>query len=184
MPSLLVVAGPNGCGKSTLTRTTWFGNVDIIDPDAIARSIRLGEPLRAGHEALRRRRDALAAGRSHLVETTLAGSGILHHMAAARQAGYRVVLHYVSVASPERALDRIRSRVALGGHDVPEADVRRRFVRSHANLPAAMARADDALLYDNTDPDRPHREVAILRDGVWWVARAAPDWVAAALARS
>ena len=106
-----------------------------------------GDPVRAGREALRRRRDALGAGRSHLVETTLAGSGILRHMTAARREGYRIVLHYVSVVSPDRALDRIRNRVALGGHDIPEADVRRRFVRSHANLPAAMeARGPDRAL--------------------------------------
>ena len=37
MPTLHVVAGPNGCGKSTLTRTTWLSGLDIIDPDAIAR---------------------------------------------------------------------------------------------------------------------------------------------------
>ncbi|MYJ72727.1 MAG: Zeta toxin family protein [Rhodospirillaceae bacterium] len=183
MPNLLVVSGPNGCGKSTLTRTTWFGDVDIIDPDAIARSIASGDPLQAGREALRRRRDALAAGRSHLVETTLAGSGIFRHMTAARREGYRIVLHYVSVASPERALDRIRNRAALGGHDIPEADARRRFTRSHANLPAAIARADEVLLYDNTDPDWPHREVAILKDGAWWVAEAVPGWAAEALAR-
>lgn len=54
----------------------------------------------------------------------------------------RIVLHYVSVGSREQALDRISNRVALGGHDVPEVDVRRRFTRSHTNVPAAMARAD------------------------------------------
>lgn len=183
MPNLLVVAGPNGCGKSTLTRMSAFKGLEIIDPDAIARSIVSGDPVQAGREALRRRRDALAAGRSHLVETTLAGSGILRHMTAARRKGYRIVLHYVSVASPDRALDRIRNRVALGGHDIPEADVRRRFARSHTNLPAAVTRADEALLYDNTDPDRPHREVAILKDGAWWVAEAVPGWAAEALAR-
>ena len=183
MPNLLVVSGPNGCGKSTLTRMSAFRGLEIIDPDAIARSIASGDPLQAGREALRRRRDALAAGRSHLVETTLAGSGIFRHMTAARREGYRIVLHYVSVASPDRALDRIRNRVALGGHDIPEADARRRFARSHANLPAAIARAEEVLLYDNTDPDRPHREVAILKDGAWWVAEAVPGWAAEALAR-
>ncbi|MCY3829751.1 MAG: hypothetical protein OXF89_11500 [Rhodospirillaceae bacterium] len=183
MPNLLVVAGPNGCGKSTLTRMSAFKGLEIIDPDAIARSIVSGDPVQAGRKALRRRRDALAAGRSHLVETTLAGSGILRHMTAARRKGYRIVLHYVSVAAPDRALDRIRNRVALGGHDIPEADVRRRFARSHTNLPAAVTRADEALLYDNTDPDRPHREVAILKDGAWWVAEAVPGWAAEALAR-
>ena len=90
----------------------------------------------------------------------------------------------MSVASPDQALDRIRNRVALGGHDVPEADARRRFARSHANLPAAIARTDEAMLYDNTDPDRPHREVAILKDGAWWVAGAVPGWAVEALART
>jgi len=183
MPTLLVVAGPNGCGKSTLTRMNGFEGVDIIDPDAIARGMMAGGPGQAAREALRRRRVAIAAGRTHLVETTLAGSGILRHMTAARQAGYRIVLHYISVGTPELALDRIRSRVALGGHDIPEVDARRRFARSHANLPVAIERADGVLLYDNTDPDRPHQEVAILKSWAWWVAEAVPGWTAAALAR-
>ncbi|MDD9996848.1 MAG: hypothetical protein OXI95_02985 [bacterium] len=68
------------------------------------------------------------------------------------------------------------NRVALGGHDVPEADVRRRFARSRANLPAAIAQTEMALLYDNSDPDWPHREVAILKDGVWWLAGSVPGW--------
>ena len=184
MAALYLVAGPNGCGKSTLTRMSGFSGLDIIDADAIARGLTSGSPGQAAREALRRRRDALVAGRPHLVETTLAGSGVLRHMAAARREGYRITLHFVSVDSPEQALDRIRNRVALGGHDVPEADVRRRFVRSHANLPAAISRADIALLYDNTDPDRPHREVAILREKTPWIAEAVPDWAAVALART
>lgn len=57
--------------------------------------------------------------------------------------------------SPDQALNRIRARATLGGHDVPEPDVRRRFARSLAHLPAAIARSDEARLYDNTDPDRP-----------------------------
>ena len=161
-----------------------FRGLEIIDPDAIARNIGSGDSVQARREALHRRREALAAGRSHLVETTLTGSGIFRHMAAARRSGYRIVLHYVSVASPDRALDRIRNRVALGGHDVPEADARRRFVRSHASLPSAMAGADLTLLYDNTDPDRPHREVAILGEGTRWIAESVPGWATAALARS
>ena len=184
MSTLFVVAGPNGCGKSTLTRMSGFSGLDMIDPDAIARDISSGSSAHAAREALRRRQAALSAGRAHLVETTLAGSGLLRHMAAARSAGYRIVLHFVSVDSADQALDRIRNRVALGGHDVPEADVRRRFVRSHANLPAAIARTDVALLYDNTDLDQPHREVAILRDRTWWIAEAVPDWAVAALAHA
>ncbi len=183
MPTLFVVAGPNGCGKSTLTRTARFPGVEAIDPDAILRGMETGVPGQAAREALRRRRAALRAGRSHLLETTLAGSGVLRHMEVARTDGYRIELHYISVDSPGLALDRIRNRVALGGHDVPEPDVRRRFARSLANLPAAIARSDEARLYDNTDPDRPHREVAILAAGTWWIDEDLPDWAAAAVGR-
>ncbi len=184
MPTLSVVAGPNGCGKSTLTRMSGFSGVDIIDPDAIARRQGFGSPGQAAREAVRRQRAALGAGRTHLVENTLAGSGIFRHMTAARREDYWIVLHFVSVSSLELALDRIRNRVALGGHDVAEADARRRFKRSRANLPAAILRADIAMLYDNADPDRPHREVAILGETTSWTAEAMPGWAAAALARS
>ena len=181
MPTLFVVAGPNGCGKSTLTRTTWFTGVEVIDPDAIARAMTPGTPAQAAREALRQRQAALRAGRTHLVETTLAGSGILRLMEAARTADYRIELHYVCLDSPDHALNRIRNRVALGGHDVPEPDVRRRFTRSLTHLPAAIARSDEARLYNNTDPDRPHREIAILLGADRWTAERLPGWATAAL---
>ena len=100
MPILHVVAGPNGCRKSTLTRMNGFGGIDVIDPDEIARGMVSGSPRQAARGALHRRRDALNSGRTHLVETTLAGSGILRHMEAARREGYWIVLHYVFIVSP------------------------------------------------------------------------------------
>ena len=181
MPTLYVIAGPNGCGKSTLTRMSGFTGIDIIDPDAIARGLGSDKHVQAAREALRWRRDALGAGQTHLVETTLTGSGILRHMAAARRKDYWIVLHFVSVGSPDLALDRIRNRVALGGHDVPEADVRRRFERSHARLPTVISWADVALLYDNANPDRPFREVAVITEKISWIAESVPDWATTAL---
>ena len=64
MPTLHVVAGPNGCGKSTLTRTTWFSGVEVIDPDAIARDTMAGNAAEAARSALRRRQAALTAGKT------------------------------------------------------------------------------------------------------------------------
>ena len=99
-------------------------------------------------------------------------------MEAVRNKDYRIVLHYVSLGSPERALDRIRNRVALGGHDVPENDARRRFLRSHSNLPTAAQLADEVLLYDNSLPEWPHRVVAIFNEKTLWVSDDVPDWAA------
>ncbi len=113
MPTLYVVAGPNGCGKSTLTRTGWLRDLDIIDPDAIARTAAFAMLAAAVREALRRRRAALRAGRTHVLETTLAGSGVFRHMEATRAAGLRVELHYVCVKLPELALDRIEPALRL-----------------------------------------------------------------------
>ena len=95
----------------------------------------------------------------------------------------RVVLHYVPLNLPGRAVMRTRNRVALGGHDVPKGDVRPRFASSHAHLPLATLRADEVLLYDNADPVMPHRAAAMLRDDELWNAERLPIWAAAAFAR-
>ena len=166
MPTLYVITGPNRCGKSTLTRISGFTGIEIIVPDAIASDLGSGKHVQAARKVLRMRWYALGAGQTYLVETTLAGSSILRHMAAARREDYWIVLHFMSVGSPNLALDRIRNRVAPGGHDVPEADVRRRFKRSYASLPAAISWANVALLYDNADPDQPYREIAVITEKI------------------
>ncbi len=177
-PTLHVVAGPNGSGKSTLTRSGRFGSARIVDPDAIARRIAPDAPEgAAGREAIRERRAAIANGETLVVETTLSGHGALRLMDEARAAGYRIELHYVSAGSVEQTLDRISNRVALGGHNVPEDDVRRRFDRSRTNLPAAIARADESRLYDNTHLDDPHREAAVLTHDAYRFAENPPSWV-------
>ena len=111
------------------------------------------------------------------METTLAGKTMLLLMDQARSLGYKIELHYVSVDSVAQALDRIANRVALGGHGVPEEDVRRRFNRSLANLPAAIARSDKTWIYDNASPDNPCREVAILTRGSRWITENPPAWL-------
>ena len=180
-PTLYVVAGPNGSGKSTLTRSRRFGGVDLIDPDAIAARISLVDPegavRTARREAVRTRRAAIADNRTVVLETTLAGKTMLLLMDQARSLGYKIELHYVSINSVGQALDRIANRVALGGHGVPEEDVRRRFNRSLANLPAAIARSDETCIYDNTSSDTPFREVAILTRGSQWIAENPPAWL-------
>jgi predicted ABC-type ATPase len=158
-PSFTVVAGPNGSGKSTITR--WnrelLAQIPVIDPDAIARTIQVNSkaasPLAAGREALSRVAAHLDAGQSFAVETTLSGHNYLQLMVEARERGFDVALIYVGTSDPSINVARVANRVALGGHDVPEIDIRRRYERSLLNLPTAVSRADHSILFDNSTDD-------------------------------
>ena len=123
---------------------------------------------------------ALARGETFVLETTIAGKTILRIMEQARLAGFRVALHFVSVDSFTQAVDRISNRVAMGGHDVPEADVRQRFARSLADLPEAISRADETKLYDNSSAEEPYRKVAGLTRKNLWLADNPPTWATVA----
>ena len=188
-PTLYVVAGPNGSGKSTLTaRLDLGGGAQIIDPDAIARRIAPHDPesvpVAAAREALLQQRAALGARASLVIETTLAGTSPLKTMRQAREAQYLVDLRYIRLDGADLSADRVAARVRKGGHNVPEADIRRRFAVSTENLPEAIALADTATLYDNSDPSEPHRRVAELSRDAYRFAESTPRWATEAAYRA
>jgi predicted ABC-type ATPase len=85
------------------------------------------------------------------------------------------VLVYIGTENVAVNLARIRARVLTGGHDVPEPDVRRRYLRSLANLPIAAQRADYTILFDNSTSEG-YRPVGILsHSGDQWIERR-PGW--------
>jgi predicted ABC-type ATPase len=179
-----VIAGPNGSGKSSLTA----GNLDVfrqfplLDPDAIARAIQVdpnsSSALAAGRQVLNEAAAYLEAKQSFAVETTLSGHNYLHMMVAARERGFDVALIYVGTSSPEINVARVANRVALGGHDVPEVDIRRRYARSLLNLPIAVAQADVSIIFDNST-DNGYQLVAVFDHGTAQWFREAPSWLAA-----
>ena len=71
-------------------------------------------------------------------------------MVRARTLGFEIVLVYIGTENVEINLTRITHRVMHGGHDVPEADVRRRYGRSFENLPEAAGRANHTVLFDHS----------------------------------
>jgi predicted ABC-type ATPase len=128
-----MIAGANGSGKSTLTSSNLdiFAAFPTLDPDVIAKTIQTtvaaASTVAAGRQALRIAKQLLLSGTSFAVETTLSGKNYLQMMLDARALGFEIVLVYIGTESVEINLARIVNRVLVGGHDVPEADVRRAF---------------------------------------------------------
>jgi predicted ABC-type ATPase len=153
MPELIVIAGPNGAGKSSLTKLS-TSNIPVIDPDAIAREIAPENPasaaLAAGRQAINRAKEYIQFDRSFIVETTLAGNSYLNLMREVKSLGWFVKLIYIGINKPTTNIQRVRSRVKLGGHDVPISEILRRYERSLANLSKAAKIADRLDLYDNS----------------------------------
>ncbi len=149
-PQLWVIAGPNGAGKSTLTGRYLTGRLPVVNPDNIAREQSGIGPVQAGKIAIQRQRQHLSARESFAWETTLSGNRELTLMREAKEAGYKVNLVFVGVHNARASTLRVAERVAAGGHDIPPADVERRFERSLRNLPKALEIADRAFIFDNS----------------------------------
>lgn len=158
-PQLWVFSGPNGAGKSTLVDRYVASRLPVVNPDNIARALPadLTGPervMRAGRTAVAARQQLLNDRVSFAIETTLTGKSELDLMRAASAAGYKVNLVYIGLGDVGFSIGRVRSRVASGGHDVPLADLLRRFTRSLGNLPIAIALAERVLLFDNSGTRR------------------------------
>jgi predicted ABC-type ATPase len=156
-PRLYVIGGPNGAGKTTFAMEYLPRHArcfEFVNADLIATGISPFRPesaaVGAGRALVHRVRELIARGDDLAVETTLAGRSIVGTMRDARRRGFVVHLYYLWVSSPEVSLARIAARVARGGHDVPEEDVRRRFRRGLVNLwDTCMQEADTWMLIEN-----------------------------------
>lgn len=159
-PRLWIVAGPNGSGKTSVYDNADiedFGrSVWIINPDALAKRIREVERLEAlpaNVEAVRRIEQWLYASvEAHQtvgVETVLS-TPKYRPLVAARQRGFTIRLIYVLLSSAQLNIERVRLRVAKGGHDAPRDKIVERRQRSLAQLPWFLAQADEAWLFDNS----------------------------------
>jgi predicted ABC-type ATPase len=184
-PTLTIIAGANGAGKSTLTAGSpgTFSAIPLLDPDAFANTLRSSgtgiSAVAAGKEVLRLAKEHLKRRESFAVETTLSGKNYLQMMQHARgiDQGFEVVLIYIGTERVEINLARIAKRVRVGGHDVPEIDVRRRYLRSIQNLPVAAGIADRVLLFDNSD-DLGYQPVGLLSRGSHQWFEPLPVWAA------
>jgi predicted ABC-type ATPase len=151
MPTCWIIAGPNGAGKTTfaleylpqVAQCSRFVNADLIaaglSPLAPERELLAASRLFLGEiEACITQREDFA------FETTLAGRSYLKLVRRLQTAGWRVELIYLALPSMEMSKLRVAERVAHGGHNIPVADIERRFARSLGNLLNSFSTQVDA----------------------------------------
>ena len=130
----IIIAGPNGAGKTTFAMELLPNEANIstfINADLIAAGLDPLQPERASFRAGRMMLEMIDAcvqrGENFAFETTLSGRGYARMIPRWREQGYWVTLIFLRLPSPEAAIERVRQRVAMGGHNIPEDDIRRRF---------------------------------------------------------
>ena len=146
---LYLIAGANGSGKTTLAREIVAENPDIefLNPDDIQRENNV-DAKKAGRMVLQRMKHPFSTHDSFIYETTLSGNN--NYIKQAREIGYKIIFVYVVLASVEQNVARVKQRFALGGHDVPEDVIRRRYYRSLSNVDSVCKNSDEWKIYDNS----------------------------------
>lgn len=172
-PLLVIVAGVNGAGKTTLTGHFIFRKIHIINPDVIAK-VHSCSIIEAGKMAVTERKELLLKKKDFAIETTLTGNSEITFMQDAKKQNYIVKLVYLGVDDISLSQTRVVSRVATGGHNVPQEDILRRYNRSLNNLPMALKIADKAYIIDNTQK---YRLVCVKKDNqITLRSQDIPEW--------
>ncbi len=109
----------------------------------------------AWHEGRRLLERAIAERLSFAFETTLGGRTMASLLDDAITAGVEVRIWYVGVESPELCIERVRARLAAGGHAIPEAMIRDRYHKSLLNLLQLMPRISELRVFDNSTEAAP-----------------------------
>jgi predicted ABC-type ATPase len=157
-PTAWVVAGPNGAGKTTFATRFLPEFVEcreFVNADLIAAGLSPFAPelqnFRAGRLMLTRIWELVNERKHFGFETTLAGRGYVRLFRRMKERGYRITAFFLWLPNAEMAVARVRHRVRQGGHDVPEADVRRRFRTGLENWHRIYCLLFDACwIYDAT----------------------------------
>lgn len=184
---VVIIAGPNGAGKSTLAPRLLmqeFGVYTFVNADIVAQGLAAFDPASAAvqagrviHRWIGELRDARV---DFAFETTLAGLALRRQLSDLREAGYIIHLVYLWLPSADAAVERVRGRVRVGGHSVPDRDVRRRYERGLRNFMRVYRQmVSDWRVYDATGAlDRSARPFATgigdaavkVRDPAAWAA--------------
>ena len=173
-PKLIVIAGPNGSGKTTVTEQLlaheWGDECVYINPDNIAREM-FGDwnseeaVLKAAKYATEMRYSLLGERKNIVFETVLSSEEKIDYIKKAVAAGYFVRVFFVCTESPSINAARIADRYMAGGHTVPIEKIVSRYGKSILNCSRLAGLVDRLYLYDNSLENRPARLLFRIADG-------------------
>lgn len=173
-PVLIVIAGPNGSGKTSVTSKIlhheWLEDSEYINPDNVARDIfgnwnNRDAILNAANYCNDWRERCLAKHKSHIFETVMSAPDKVDYIIRAKEAGFFIRLFFVSTVSPTINAKRVAQRVLDGGHDVPIPKIISRYDKSIANCKIVSEVVDRLYVYDNSIEDAEARLLFRLNNG-------------------
>ncbi len=157
-PNLIILAGPNGSGKTTfaqlLQADDWGKNCRILNADLVAESLGSWNDTSCIVQAQKLVREelyhSLEQGIDVMYETVFSHPSKLDIIKHALKLGYFIRLFFICTQSPRINLERIAERYADGGHTVPGDKVMNRYNRALLYGAEAMRLVQRGYLYDNT----------------------------------
>ena len=173
-PEMIVIAGPNGSGKTSVTRKflhhEWAEGTLYINPDEVANDV-FGDwnsseaVMKAAIYCTELREKCLHERTSFVFETVMSSDEKVDFIFKAKQAGFFIRLFFISTAHPSINASRIAGRVMKGGHDVPITKIVSRYYKSIENCKLVSSVVDRLYVYDNSVDDRDAELQFKLTDG-------------------
>ncbi|GAA6768958.1 zeta toxin family protein [Flavobacterium johnsoniae] len=156
--NLYIISGCNGAGKTTASFTILPEVLDcreFVNADEIAKGLSPFQPEKVAFEAgrimLHRISELLESGQVFAFETTLATKSYKSKIALAQEKGYKVILLFFWLQDVELAIERVKTRVLEGGHNIEKDVIRRRYINGIANLfNIYLPIVDEVMIFDNS----------------------------------
>jgi len=156
---LYIIAGCNGAGKTTASFTILPEILDckeFVNADEIAKGLSPFQPEKVSFEAgrimLERINDLLDRKENFAFETTLASKSYKSKIFLAREKGYNVTLLFFWLRNVNLAIERVKTRVLEGGHNIEIEVIKRRYINGVKNLfEIYLPIADEIMIFDNSE---------------------------------